>query len=161
MVSAVYTRFPAAGIASLAGLRGRLDHAFDETSTPAGNCVAPADVVETSEELRFILDVPGMRARDIELTVEDGVLTISGEKQPVAAGDGSVPVRFRLSERRYGRFARQFRLPRTADAGGIKASCDHGVLTIVVPRAEAARARRIDVEGAAPAAETTHEVASA
>ena len=160
MVSAAYTRFPAAEIATLANLRRHLDHAFDDVATPAGNCAAPTDVVETSDELRFVLEVPGMRAQDIELTVEDGVLTVSGEKQPVA-GDGSAPVTFRLSERRYGRFARQFRLPRTADAGGIEATCDDGLLTIRVPRAEAAKARRIEVGGAASAAGTSHEVASA
>ena len=160
MVSAAYGRFPAAEIATLANFRRHLDHALNEVATPAGNCAAPTDVVETPDELRFVLEVPGMRAQDIELTVEDGVLTVTGEKQPVA-GDGSAPVTLRLSERRYGRFARQFRLPRTADAGGIKATCDHGLLTIRVPRAEAAKARRIAVDGAASAAWSSHEVAGA
>ncbi|NJD09935.1 MAG: Hsp20/alpha crystallin family protein, partial [Gemmatimonadetes bacterium] len=141
---------------TLADLRRHIDRTFDDSDPAVGNCAAPADVMETADELQFVLEVPGMRAQDIELTVENGVLTVAAEKQP-APGRDSTGVTFRLAERRFGRFVRQFRLPRTADAGAIQAACTDGLLTIRVPRVEAAKARRIEVSGTVAPAGTSQE----
>ena len=161
MVSAAYTQIPAAQFATLSRVRRQMDRAFnDSVAMQAGICALPADIVETADELRFVLEVPGMGTQDIEVTVEDGVLTVAGEKSPMLS-DASSAASFRLAERRYGRFTRQFRLPRTADASGIEASCDHGLLTIRVPRTEAAKARRIEVQGDARAEQASAQVAKA
>ena len=148
MVSAAHLQHPAAHFASLAGIRRQLDGALNDSSAVlSGNSPLPADVVETTDELRFVIEVPGMRSEHLEITVEDGVLSVSGEK-PAPVGDEQTAATVRLAERRYGRFTRRFRLPRTADAAGIEASCKDGLLTVVVPRAAAARARKIEVKAA-------------
>lgn len=159
MVSAAYTDHPAAQLAAFARLAGEQGRAFAQSFGNGGNHVLPADVVETADELRFVLEVPGLRAEDIEVAVENGILNVSAEK---ARAEGDSPASYRLSERHYGRVGRSFRLPRTADSSRIQASCEHGLLTIRVPRAEAARARRIEVS-AAPATGNgaTREVAGA
>jgi HSP20 family protein len=126
------------------GLAGLFDEVLNETWT------MPAEIVESADELRFGIEVPGLRPDDIELTIENNVLTVSGEKkQPQTEHD------YRLAERRYGRFSRSFRLPATVDTNRVQASCEHGVLTIRLPRAEAAKPRRIPVSAAADTQQLT------
>jgi len=155
MVSATLEQHPAARFAALGGIG--LDRAFgDSLPQQPWDCALPTDVVETTEELRFVMEVPGIRAQDIEVSVEDGILSVVAEK----AAD-QAPARYQLAERRTGRFTRRFRLPRTVDSARVQATCANGVLTIRVPRAEAARARRIEVGAAAPAGGTSPAVPSA
>jgi HSP20 family protein len=70
---------------------------------------------------------------------------VTGEKKQTQTQQN-----YRLAERRYGRFSRSFRLPATVDTNGVQASCEHGVLTIRLPRAEAAKPRRIQVTAGDP-----------
>jgi len=104
----------------------------------------PAEVIETDNEYRFHIDLPGLSADQIDLTVENNVLTVSGERKwerEEGKPDGEVHV----FERRYGRFERSFALPRRVDANTIDASYDNGVLTIRLAKAEEARPRRIEI----------------
>jgi HSP20 family protein len=126
------------------GLAGLFDEVLNETWT------MPAEIVESADELSFAIEVPGLRPDDIELTIENNVLTVSGEKQQQQTEHN-----YRLAERRYGRFSRSFRLPATVDTNRVHASCEHGVLTIRLPRAEAAKPRRIPVSGAADTQQLT------
>lgn len=106
----------------------------------------PTDVRETESELQFMVEAPGLSIDDIDITVEQNVLTISGEKQyehEDEEGDN-----FRIAERRYGRFQRSFTLPRTVDADKIKARYENGVLFLNIPKAAEAKPRRIAIEGA-------------
>jgi HSP20 family molecular chaperone IbpA len=94
MVSATLEQYPAARFATLGGIG--LDRAFgDSLPQQPGNCALPTDVVETGEELRFAMEVPGIRPQDIEVSVEDGVLTVVAEK-----GADPTAARCRLAERR-------------------------------------------------------------
>src|SRR5688500_14352402 len=105
----------------------------------------PAEILESAEELRFALELPGVRPEEIELTVENGVLTVTAEKKHEQTDHN-----YRLAERHYGRFSRSFRLPPTVDTNRVQASYEHGVLTIRLPRAEAAKPRRIPVTAGEP-----------
>ena len=118
-----------------------IDGLFDEYSD---TWVIPTEIVETPEELRFALEVPGLRPEDIELTVENGVLTVTGEKK-LEQRENETKDNYVLAERRYGRYTRSFRLPTTVDVNRVEAGTENGVLTIRLPRAEAAKPRRIQV----------------
>ncbi|MEJ2215583.1 MAG: Hsp20/alpha crystallin family protein [Gemmatimonadota bacterium] len=106
----------------------------------------PTEVVETNEELRFMMEIPGMRLEDIDLTVENNILTVSGEKKEErkeGEGEGS----YRLYERRYGHFERSFVLPQHANASQVDARYENGVLTVTFPKVEEAKPRRIEIRG--------------
>jgi HSP20 family protein len=103
-----------------------------------------ADVVETENSIRVVLEVPGMDPGALSVDIENNVLTISGEKQEhkTEGEDQSV---WHLSERRYGNFSRSFVLPRDVDPENIDAHFENGLLTVTIPKSERARRRRIDV----------------
>ena len=103
------------------------------------------DVMETEKEIRVITEMPGLTRDNIEIDVENNVLTIRGEKREERT-EGEQG-KFHLAERRYGTFARSFVLPRDVDAESIGASFQDGVLTVTVPKSERARRRRIEIGG--------------
>jgi HSP20 family protein len=101
--------------------------------------------VETEREIRVITEMPGLKRENIELDVENNVLTIRGEKREERT-EGQEG-RFHLSERRYGTFTRSFVLPSSVDAEHIQASFEDGVLRVTIPKSERALKRRIEVGG--------------
>jgi HSP20 family protein len=107
------------------------------------------DVVETEREIRVQVEMPGLKRENIEVDVENNVLTIRGEKREERT-EGQEG-RYHLAERRWGTFARSFVLPRDVDADNIQASFEDGVLTVMIPKSEKARRRKIDVGGNADA----------
>jgi HSP20 family protein len=138
---------------ALFGVRRELDRMFEQVTNGQTNGQtnsyqtmwdAPAEVIETENEIRFAIEVPGLRAQDIELTIENGVMTVAGEKR-MARREGETDDQYRLFERRYGRFVRSFRLPPTVAADRVSATCEDGLLMISIPRAEEAKPRRIEV----------------
>ena len=88
--------------------------------------------------------LPGMKPEDLDLSIENHVLTVSGDKRLVRR-EGETDDQYRLFERRYGRFSRSFRLPLTVATDRIEAICEHGVLTVTLPRAEETRPRKIEI----------------
>ncbi len=121
----------------------RLLNLLPESFSNAQAWVFPTDVRETAEALEYSVEVPGLRPDDIELTVENGILTVAGEKKAEQKDDRDDA--YRLVERRYGRFERSFRVPTNVDANAIEATYTHGVLTVRLPKAEEARPRRIEI----------------
>lgn len=116
----------------------------DDGSSVATSAWTPAvDIKE--EEGRFLItaDVPGVDPKDIDVTMENGMLTIRGERkfESDVKENG-----FRRVERMHGTFYRRFSLPDYADADNISASCKNGVLTVTVPKTEAVKPRRIEVK---------------
>lgn len=105
-----------------------------------------ADVVETEEGIRVLIDAPGMTPSDIEIGLENNVLTVSGSRQPEWHESEEVRYTWHLAERRYGKFNRSFVLPRDVDADRIEARFENGVLRIHVPKSERARRRRIEIQ---------------
>ena len=102
----------------------------------------PVDVEETADELVLTAELPGMKHEDIDIELEDGVLTIQGEKKEEQKDEGTQGL---LYERRWGSFTRKFTLPRAVDANNINASYENGILTIHVPKAEEAKGRKIEI----------------
>jgi HSP20 family protein len=105
--------------------------------------VPALDVRETEDLFEVTVDLPGMAPEDVAVTFEAGVLTVSGTRQ--FSREESQETYHRI-ERSYGTFARQIKLPRTADTEKIEASFDKGVLSVTVPKAEAAKPRTIEVK---------------
>jgi HSP20 family protein len=109
--------------------------------------VPPVDIYQNGDhELVLKAELPAMSREDIDITVENYVLTIKGEKK--IAGDVKEE-QFHHVERRYGAFSRSFSLPRTVDASKVSAEYRDGVLTIKLPLREEAKPRQIKVEVAA------------
>ena len=110
------------------------------------NAWSPAvDIRETKDELVVLVELPGLDTKDVSVNVEKNVLTISGERnEATEAGDeGS---QYHVVERFRGRFERRFRLPQTVSADKIDARLADGVLTISLPKVEAAKPRNIEVK---------------
>lgn len=103
-----------------------------------------ADVVETERAIQVHLDMPGMRADDIDIGLENNILTISGEKRQERT-EGDEKNTWHLTERRYGQFSRSFVLPRDVEPEQIEARFEDGVLRVVIPKSEKTRRRKIDV----------------
>lgn len=102
----------------------------------------PVDVEETPDQLILTAELPGMSHEDIDVELEDGVLTIQGEKKEEQKSEGTQGL---LYERRWGSFTRRFTLPRAVDASGITANFENGILTVHVPKAEEAKGRKIEI----------------
>jgi HSP20 family protein len=105
-----------------------------------------ADIMESEDEIRVMVELPGMRSDDIELSLENNLLTISGEKREERQEEDREN-RWHLSERRYGRFSRSFMLPRDVEQDRIEANFENGVLRVTIPKSERARPRRIQIQG--------------
>jgi HSP20 family protein len=122
-------------------LQREMESLFGTPTTP--DLWTPAvDVEETPDHLVFRAELPGMSREDMELELEDGVLTIRGEKREEQKDES---VQGLLYERRWGTFARRFTLPRAVDGNRISAAYTDGVLTVRVPKAEDAKGRKIEI----------------
>ena len=118
-------------------------YSTNDDSTSAVAEWAPAvDIEEHADKYVLHADVPGVDPSAIEITLDDGVLTLSGAREKAVEHKDAES---RRVERLSGRFLRRFTLPDTVDAEGVKASGKHGVLEIVIPKREAAKPRKIAV----------------
>lgn len=111
--------------------------------------VMPAEVVESDDEIRFEVELPGFRREDLDITLENNVLTISGEKK-ARREEGRKDSDYRLYERRYGRYQRSFTVPPTVRSDQCEAHYEDGVLSVRLPKAEEAKPRRIQVSTGSP-----------
>jgi HSP20 family protein len=118
-------------------------HAEQGSGRATTTAWAPAlDISERKDAYLVTVELPGVDADDLEITLEDGLLTIQGERH--FAHDSSEQ-QFHRVERRYGAFRRAITLPAQVQAEQIEASFDNGVLQIVVPKMEEAKPKRIQV----------------
>jgi HSP20 family protein len=101
------------------------------------------DVYEGKDKYVISVELPGVEPADVDISVEDSTLTIRGERKFYQEVDEDS---FHRVERRYGAFSRSLALPQTANTDAIEASFDRGVLTIEVPKAEAAKPKKITVK---------------
>jgi HSP20 family protein len=105
--------------------------------------VPALDVRESEDRWEVTLDLPGLEPGDVNVTFEDGMLSITGKREFSKEDQGDTWHRI---ERSFGTFARSLRLPQTADTEKIEASFDKGVLTVSVPKTEQAKPRTIEVQ---------------
>lgn len=126
------------------GLRREIDRLFDDTFARDGNSWTPAvDIKENDSEIRVEVELPGLSPEDVEITAENGVLTLRGEKR-VERKEGD-ETRFQVVERVYGSFMRTFQLPPGIDEDQIKAEFNSGLLTLHVPKAALPQPKRIEI----------------
>jgi len=116
----------------------------DENGNIATANWAPAvDIKEDDTAFTLLADIPGVDPDDIEVTMDKGVLTVKGERKSEKKTEEE---NYKRVERQYGVFYRRFTLPDSANAEGIEAHSEHGVLKITIPKQEVAQSRRISVK---------------
>ena len=108
----------------------------------------PLNAFEEGDHLVVEAQLPGIKPEDIDVTVEQGVLTIRGETK---AEEERKERNYLIREHRAGRFSRSLRLPATYDPDACQADFEHGVLRLSFPKSEAAKPRRIQIGGSQPA----------
>ena len=127
------------------GLRLFQDAVARLVNEPSSRPWTPSvDVLETKNELVIKADVPGLEMKDIEILLENGTLTIKGERKFEEHKEEKGG--YHRTERSYGSFARYFTLPDTVDAERVKAEYKNGVLSVTLPKKELAKPRSIKVE---------------
>lgn len=123
----------------LAGMQDELDRLFESPMTGW----APAlDVHEDKESFSIRVELPGMKREDIEVTLQDGALVITGERKEEKVTDETTVHR---QERYYGKFTRALTLPAAVAGDKVKAQYKEGILTVTLPKAEEAKPKAITV----------------
>ena len=130
----------------LDALTNRLGFALDDFPTPStsGAWMPAVNVEETADALVLSAELPGLTESDVELEVENNILTLRGEKSEERR-EGDENKKFHLWERSYGSFQRSFTLPRTVSADKITADFANGVLHVRMPKVAEAKGRRIAI----------------
>ncbi len=108
----------------------------------ANGWLPAVDIRETDDTFEFTAELPGLGKDDVHITIEDKVLTLSGER---AWNEEENKNSYHRVERAYGSFSRSFTLPSTVDADKVAAKFEHGLLTISVPKAEEVKPRQIKI----------------
>lgn len=124
-----------------------LDDLFSRVAMPseplgASQWLPAVDITETERDYRIDVEIPAIAPEAVEVSVKDGVLTVTGERR---SGTETAEGRRHRVERRYGKFTRSFRLPENVDPSGIEARSQDGVLYLILAKKEAARPRKIEV----------------
>jgi len=160
----------AAPISLFGSLYRDIDRLFEEfTRGPVVgqaqvNLVPSIDVTETDEEIVLSAEMPGLERGDVEISIEDDVLTIRGEKKIEEEKDDK---NYHVSERAYGMFYRALQLPPGVDASKIQATMTNGVLKVAIPKPAKAQPKKVEVQaplnnqtGSGSAAHTKEKKAS-
>jgi HSP20 family protein len=108
----------------------RVDNALDRWFSGPRGWLPAIDIVRRNGELVIRADVPGMEPDDVKIEVEDGMLTISGEREE---SDEEEDGKYLRRERRYGSFSRSMTLPAGVDSSKIEAKVNHGVAEVTIP----------------------------
>jgi HSP20 family protein len=140
------TRYdPVRDIASLQSEVERMfRQAFGGTSASPAGAFSPAlDVEETEDGFTLHVELPSVSPEDVEVSLEENVLTVAGERRFYSEKEAEG---FRRIERSFGRFHRAVRLPDRVDGEHVHATYKDGVLTVTVPKAEEAKPRRIEIQ---------------
>ncbi|MGF1469497.1 MAG: Hsp20/alpha crystallin family protein [Sandaracinaceae bacterium] len=112
--------------------------------SPSSSFAPAVDIFEEESAILLKAEVPGMRSEDIHVNIDNGVLSLSGERK---LENEEKREGYHRVERRYGSFTRSFVLPKTVDPEAIEADLSDGVLTLRLPKVPAAQPRRIAVKG--------------
>jgi len=126
-------------------LNRTLNDSFVGTEDAFGAWAPPVDIFEKSDNLVIRAEIPGAKPEDLDVRIENGVLSLHGERKRELDVDEKSSHRL---ERVYGSFTRSFSLPTTVDASKITASYKDGILEVSVPKAEAAKPKRIEIRAA-------------
>ena len=145
----------------LTALQGEMSRLFrqfgaNETGTQRESWMPSIDVFEKADSIQLKAELAGMKPEDINIEVEDNVLTVSGERR---FEEEVQQDKYYRIERRYGSFARSIALPQGVDGDRIQATYENGILEVTVPKVEQARPKKIAVstkEGEQPRTVEAH-----
>jgi HSP20 family protein len=137
-------------------LQREVDRLFDDftrgiRSNGASMLVPSIDVTETDKEIEVTVDLPGLERKDVDISLENDVLIIHGEKQIETKPDdeGGKDKTYHVAERSYGAFYRMIQLPPGIDRSKVQATMSKGVLKISIPKPKQSSAAKIEVKEAA------------
>jgi HSP20 family protein len=133
------TGLPWPAFGRLANLQDELDRFFE---TPALAWAPALDVHEDKDGYIVHVELPGLKREDIEVSLHDGSLVISGERKAENLEEG---IEVHRRERFYGKFSRVLSLPTAVNADKVNAAYKNGILTVTLPKAEEAKPRQINV----------------
>ena len=143
---------PLRELGTLQNEMNRLFNTVFDAPAPGGNgqtmrrWMPAMDLVESGDHFVLRADLPGMNEEDVKIEVEEGTLTISGERK--AEHEANEEGYYRV-ERAFGSFSRSLTLPKGVDADAVSASFDRGVLEVRIPKPEERKPRRIEIGGSA------------
>ncbi len=133
----------------LANLRDEFNSLFDAPTWPShgrqqlfSGWTPALDLYQSNDDVVAVVELPGMNKENIEISLHDGMLTISGERKDESADEGKNDSR---TERLVGKFRRSITLPTRVDASKVNASYKDGVLTVTLPKAEEVKPKQIQV----------------
>jgi len=129
-----------------------LTRAFDDEGIGRGAWAPSVDIYENKDQIVLEAELPGMKQEDFDLTIENNVITLRGERRFEKTDDSD---NYHRVERSYGSFTRSFTLPQTVSAEEAKAEYSNGVLRVTLPKREEAKSRRIEISGASTSAPKT------
>lgn len=137
------------GFDQLTNLRDEINRLFESPfengNSDVFNAWAPAvDIYEDKDNLLVRTELPGLKKEDIDISLHENTITISGERKNEKQYDGSSTSR---EERVFGRFTRSLTLPKQVDPAKVRASYKDGVLTVTLAKAEEAKPRQIQIQG--------------
>lgn len=119
-------------------------HLFHSDSSEINEFQPSCDIHENKDLFSLSVDLPGVKKEDIKIEVQNNVLSISGERVRETKSENSDSIWH--FERAYGRFERSFTLPTSVSADKIEAQFENGVLNVVLPKAEIAKGRTIQIQ---------------
>ena len=131
-------------------IQSRINELFEDTfgrtraqqGAATGAWYPPVDILESKDSYLIRAELPGMRNEDLKTEVNEGILTLSGERKLEEPASG---VEYHRVERVTGKFSRSFHVPQTVNPDGIKATYKDGILEVQVPKADEAKPRRIAI----------------
>jgi HSP20 family protein len=125
-----------------------LTRAFGDEGIARGAWAPSVDIYENKDQIVIEAELPGMKQEDFDLSIENNVITLRGERRFEKTDDTD---NYHRVERSYGSFTRSFTLPQTVSSEGAKAEYNNGVLRVTLPKREETKARRIEVAGTSTA----------
>ncbi|HXT63021.1 MAG TPA: Hsp20/alpha crystallin family protein [Pyrinomonadaceae bacterium] len=123
---------------------GNVGRTFDDEGIARGLWHPSVDIYENKEQIVLEAELPGMNREDFDLSIENNVVTLRGERRFEKKDDTD---NYHRVERAYGSFTRSFTLPNSVTAEGASADYRNGVLRVTIPKREETKARRIEVKG--------------
>jgi HSP20 family protein len=147
-----YRHYPqsdlSAALDRLANMRAEMDRVFEATfgtfsrsPAPLSRWNAAVDVYQDKDQFTVVVELPGLKKEEIEISLHDDTLTISGERKREESSEQEF-----LTERSYGKFQRSLTLPSAVDAEAVKANYKNGLLQVVLPKVEQTKPKQIEVD---------------
>jgi HSP20 family protein len=122
---------------------GNIGRSFEDEGIARGSWSPSVDIYENKDQIVLEAELPGMKQEEFDLSIENNILTLRGERQFEKKEEAD---NYHRVERAYGSFTRSFTLPNTVSGEGATADYSNGVLRVVIPKREEVKARRIEIK---------------